>query len=80
MTTLTKPVKRKTSIVFHGRALCIEIRDSAIETITIREAGRRRGYSIPILAAYQLGARLHAEELKKAKALKRKLAKQSKQH
>lgn len=71
MTDLTKTVKRRTRTTSHdGRALIIEIHPNDI--IVIREAGRRKGYSIPVIAAYRLGARMEAEARMKERKAKKK--------
>lgn len=62
MTDLQKPVRRRTNTYTHsGRAIIIELRPGATDTIVLRELGRRQYYSVPIDAVYRLGARLEAE-------------------
>jgi hypothetical protein len=76
MTLLTKPVRRVAGNTrsHGGRALVLEIRPGATETIFIREAGRRNGYTVPIAKVYQLGARLEADAKRAEKAAKKKSA------
>ena len=73
MTLLSKPIRRVSNTLSHsGRSLVIEIRPGAIDTIFIREAGRRKGYAVPVSKVYQLGARLEADSARAAKIAKRK--------
>lgn len=73
MTQLNKPVRRLSHTTTNtGRRLAVELRPGAVDTIFIREEGRRRGYSVPVEKAYALGARIEAEAAIKAKKDKRK--------
>lgn len=72
MTDLLKTVKRRTRTTSHdGRALIIELMPS--DLVIIREHGRRKGYAVPVLAIYKMGARMEAEaKMKERKAKRRK--------
>jgi len=72
MTLLTKPIRRVSNTRSQGRALVIEIRPGATETIFIRESGRRNGYAVPILKIYQFGARLEADHIRAERVAKKK--------
>ncbi len=72
MTNLTKPIRRRTATVVKGRRLVVELRPGAVDTVTIREEGRRRGYSVPVLKVYELGAHREAEQHRAERAAKRK--------
>jgi hypothetical protein len=74
MTQLKKPVRRVTenSRSASGRAFVIELRPGATDTVFIREAGRRIGYTVPVQKIFQLGARLEADQKRAERAAKRK--------
>lgn len=73
MTTLTKPVTRRAeNTTVQGRALIITLRPGLTETVHIREAGRRTGYTVPLDRIYKLGAHMEAEAQRKLKADKKK--------
>jgi hypothetical protein len=73
MTLLSKPIRRVSNTLSHsGRSLVIEIRPGAIDTIFIREQGRRRGYTVPVTKIWQLGARLEAESNRAQRIARRK--------
>lgn len=59
---LTRPVKRESNTMSKaGRILIIEIRPGATDTVFIREKKRVKGYLIPLMKVYELGARLEAD-------------------
>jgi len=60
MTRLTRSVRRETAATIQGRELMVEL---SRYSITIRQKGRREGYTVPLEAAYMLGARLKRREL-----------------
>lgn len=68
MTEITSPVRRETKSHIQGRPLMVEL---SRYSITIRQKGRREGYTVPLEAAYMLGARLKRRELDAAKKVKR---------
>lgn len=77
MTQLTKTIRRVSNTASKsGRRLIIIIDPGAIDLVTVREQGRRRGYSVPLEKIYQLGARIEADNAIKERKAKRK-AKQS---
>lgn len=73
MTDLLKPIKRRAvnSRSHDGRALVIVLKPGHIDTIEIREAGRRTGYTVPVEAVYKLGARLAADAIRKERQQKK---------
>jgi exodeoxyribonuclease-5 len=76
MTLLSKPIRRVSNTLSNaGRSLVIEIRPGATDTIFIREAGRRNGYTVPLSKVWQLGARLYADAARAEKAAKKKARK-----
>ena len=75
MTDLRKPISRRSNTYIKDRALIIELRPGAIDTIFIREAGRRSGYTVPVARVYALGARLEAEAKRAEQAAKKKARK-----
>ncbi len=60
MTRLTRSVRRETSAVVQGRELMVEL---SRYSITIRQKGRREGYTVPLEAVYWTGAKLKRREL-----------------
>lgn len=81
MTILKNSVKRVTNTRSNtGRALVIEIRSGAIDTVFIREAGRRTGYVVPISRIYQLDARLYADAERAEKLAKKKAKRKDSAH
>ena len=59
MTRLTRSVRRETSAVVQGRELMVEL---SRYSITLRQKGRREGYTVPLEAAFMLGARIKRRE------------------
>ena len=71
MTTLTRPVRRETGVVFKGRPLIVEIHPGYL---TLREKGRRHvvtlDYRTALDVAYKILARQRqAEKAKKSKGV-----------
>lgn len=73
MTKLTHSVHRLSNTKTHGgRLLVISMTPGATDLVTVREQGRRKGYSVPLEKIYQLGARIEAENAIKERKAKRK--------
>jgi hypothetical protein len=77
MTELTKRVRRECMASYRGRTLIVEVSPDAGGTITVREKGRRRGFSLPVLSVFWLAMkawaaeeakRRHAERLERRRA------------
>lgn len=80
MTTLTKPVRRRlANSSYRGRRFVIELRPGSIETLFIREEGRRKGYTVPFGFIFSAGARIEADSIRKERAARRKAKKQQKE-
>lgn len=60
MTRLTRSVRRETSVVVQGRELMVEL---SRYSITLRQKGKRSGYSVPLEAVFHLGGKLMRREL-----------------
>jgi hypothetical protein len=69
MTRLTRDVRRETSVVVQGRELMVEL---SRYSITLRQKGKRSGYSVPLEAVYHLGGKLMRRELDAEKKKGRK--------
>jgi hypothetical protein len=65
--------KLKVSAWERKRQLVIELDPSRPAELFIRESGRRKGYWVPFVAIYTAGARLKAEEDRKARAEARRV-------
>lgn len=72
MTKADKPVKRETYSYNRSRPLIIELCPTYL---TIREKGRRSGFTVTYQQIFTLGARNAAEQLRAAKAEARKTKK-----
>ena len=59
MTRLTRSVRRETSVFVQGRELMVEL---SRYSITLRQKGKRSGYSVPLEAVYMVGAKLARRE------------------
>lgn len=59
MTRLTRSVRRETSVCVQGRELMVEL---SRYSITLRQKGKREGYTVPLEAAFMLGARIKRRE------------------
>lgn len=59
MTRLTRSVRRETSVVIQGRELMVEL---SRYSITLRQKGKRDGYTVPLEAAFMLGAKIKRRE------------------
>lgn len=71
MTTTQKPVRRETLTAFRGkRLLIVELRGTYL---VIREKGLRRGYTVPYLDIYTLGAQNAAQLARAERAEARRL-------
>ena len=69
MTRLTRSVRRETSVCVQGRELMVEL---SRYSITLRQKGKREGYTVPLEAAYMLGARIKRRELDAVKKGRKK--------
>lgn len=78
MTKLSKPVRRETDAADRGRLLVVTLHPSAGGTIIIREKGRRKGFSLPVLTVYRLAAQafgLAEKDRKRKERVERRRAK-----
>lgn len=57
MTRLTRSIRRETAATVRGRAIMIEV---SRLSITVRQKGKRIGYTVPLDAVFDLGAKLAA--------------------
>lgn len=55
----TASVSRETLAVWRGRELMVTV---TAHDVQVREKGRRKGYSVPIIAVFELGAKLAARQ------------------
>lgn len=62
-------VRRETMVQYRRRPLIVEI---GAHEVTIREKARRRRWSVPILAVYELAMKLQFREQQKAREAERK--------
>jgi hypothetical protein len=74
MTRLARPIRRECENTrsHTGRNLIIEIRPGSIEVVFIREAGRRKGFPVPIAKIWQLANRIEADHAMAEKKAKRR--------
>jgi len=68
MTQISRPVKRETRSQVQGRVLMVEL---SRYSITLRQKGKRSGYSVPLEAVFHLGGKMMRRELDAAKKVKR---------
>lgn len=69
MTKADKPVRRETYSYNRSRPLIIEL---AATFLTVREKGRRHGYTVTYQQVFNIGARNAAEQVRQAKMEARK--------
>lgn len=75
MTELTRVVRRETPAFVRNRALVIELHPWGVR---VKEKGRRSGYDVPYRAIFEQGAKLKANDIRRAKAEERAAKKKAK--
>lgn len=71
MTTLKRPVRRTTGATFMGRPLILILEPP--DLVTVREKGRRKGFTLTVEAIYRLAAMAEAQRMRqhRKKGIKR---------